>query len=107
MMDVIRYSETSVLKRATLRGIPEDGILHSYRREYLISYRNTLGLHRFEVLTSVVLKSSVFWDTTPCIVLEFCLLGYDALYCVRVLSSGIRRLVLCLTVCTECKLTFN
>jgi hypothetical protein len=28
MMDAIIYSETSVLTRATLRHIPEDGILH-------------------------------------------------------------------------------
>jgi hypothetical protein len=37
-------SETSALTRATRRNIPEDTILHSYRRENLKSYgnRNTL-----------------------------------------------------------------
>jgi hypothetical protein len=30
--------ETSVLTRTTLRNIPEDGILHSHRRENLTSY---------------------------------------------------------------------
>jgi hypothetical protein len=36
--EALRPSETSDLKRATGRDIPEDGILHSHRRENLISY---------------------------------------------------------------------
>jgi hypothetical protein len=38
MIEAIRSSETSVPTRATLRAIPEDGILHSHRRENLKSY---------------------------------------------------------------------
>jgi hypothetical protein len=38
MMDVTRSSERLVLKRTTRRNIPEDGILHSPRRENLKSY---------------------------------------------------------------------
>jgi hypothetical protein len=38
MMDALSYSETSDLKRATRRNIPEDAVLHSHRRENLKSY---------------------------------------------------------------------
>jgi hypothetical protein len=38
MMEAILSSETSVLKRATLRNVPEDGILHIHCRENLKSY---------------------------------------------------------------------
>jgi hypothetical protein len=37
-MKAIRSSETSVNKISTRRHIPEDGILHSHRRENLKSY---------------------------------------------------------------------
>jgi hypothetical protein len=42
MMEAIRYSETSVLTRATRRNIPED-ILNSHRRENLKSYLALIG----------------------------------------------------------------
>jgi hypothetical protein len=40
MMEAIRSSETSILIRAKRRNIPEDGILHSRRRENLRSFRS-------------------------------------------------------------------
>jgi hypothetical protein len=49
MMEAIRSSEISVLTRATWRNIPEDGIVHSHRREDLKSYNEIEVLFREEI----------------------------------------------------------
>jgi hypothetical protein len=42
MIEMLRSSETSDFKRATWRNIPEDGIFHTHRSEYLKSHVNKL-----------------------------------------------------------------
>jgi hypothetical protein len=43
MMEAISSTETSVLRTVTWRNIPEDGILHSHRRENLKYYIALIG----------------------------------------------------------------
>jgi hypothetical protein len=50
-MEAIRSSETSVQSTSTRRHTPEDGILHSHRRENLKSYNICIFLQ--EIVASM------------------------------------------------------
>jgi hypothetical protein len=58
MMEAISSSGTLVLTRATRRNIPEDIILHSYRRENLKSYKLT---YVFEACRVLLLSVNIFY----------------------------------------------
>jgi hypothetical protein len=70
-MEAIPSSETSVHTRTTRRHIPEDGILHSHRRENLRSYPDICFLIFFGTWISIVFIYNLLSDdasSSDCVV---------------------------------------
>jgi hypothetical protein len=67
MVEVIHSSETPVLTRATLRHIPEDGILHRHRRENLKSSKRVFVFILYLLVSSAELLYTIFMQ---CILIE-------------------------------------
>jgi hypothetical protein len=61
----LNYSETPVLYRAIRRGIPEDGILHSHRRENLRTYITLLNT-QFCISMKILGKQMNTWYKSYC-----------------------------------------
>jgi hypothetical protein len=66
MMEELRCSKTLVLTRATRRNIPEDGILHSSRRENLKSYTIIINI----LAECRLLRCYAVWQPTHAVFLR-------------------------------------
>jgi hypothetical protein len=60
-MEALRSSETSVLKRATRRNLPEDGILYSHRHGNINSYKIIMWYFFSEITNKVPIGIPGLW----------------------------------------------
>jgi hypothetical protein len=76
MMEAIRSSETSALIRATRRHTPEDGILHSHRRENLKSYN---AVPSSPILVTLMMEATRSSETSALIKATRCNIPEDGI----------------------------
>jgi Na+/H+ antiporter NhaC len=62
LMETIHFSEISVLTRVTWHSIPEDGILHSRRRQNLKSYEVKISFNFIQSGTLFIIIYHLYHD---------------------------------------------
>jgi hypothetical protein len=67
-----KFGKTKVQNAVHCTDLPEDGLL-----EVILSVAMNV---RFEVLMAMTVKTIVFWDVTPCTVVDRCLQDGDGMF---------------------------
>jgi hypothetical protein len=104
MMEAIRSYETSVHTSVTRRNIPEDGILHSHRRNNFRSYLKRILLQFSNINNALFTRNSIYlyWNfqiTDNSAYIFFCLVFSSPTFAISALIFSSQLLWLCMHFC--------